>query len=58
MPFLLINPHNKKNIKYYFPDTNQFCVNNYKEFKKKINSFLKKPQFYNEYWEKLSFSIR
>ena len=57
MPFLVINPQKKINLKYLFPENNHFYVNNYQEFKRKIEKLLKNPQYYNEYWEKLSNSI-
>lgn len=53
MPFLIINPQNRNNMKYYLPNDAFIYAKTYKEFKEKINNFLTNPYFYIEYWEAL-----
>jgi len=57
MPFLIINPQNKINMKDFFPDDNSFYIKNYNEFKEKILKFQENQKNYYEYWNKLLFSI-
>ncbi len=49
MPFLIINPKNKVNLKYYFPDENNIFANSYKDLKDKLKRFLTEPNYYYEY---------
>lgn len=56
MPFLIINPKNKVNLKYYFPDDNNISANSYKDIKDKLKRFLTEPDYYYEYSDYL-FSL-
>lgn len=57
MPFLIINPENRMNLKDFFPDTNSIYTYTYKDFKKKIERFLENPSVYYDYWNNLISSI-
>ncbi len=53
MPFLIINPQNRINMKDFFPNNNSIYALTYKEFREKINKLLENPEKYYEYWNKL-----
>lgn len=53
MPFLIINPEKKLDLKYSFPYSEQFYVKDYNEFSKKLEMLKNDFNYYYEYWEKL-----
>ncbi len=53
MPFYLINPQNKLDLRYHFPDNELIYARNFQELKSRIDKFLKDQRYFREYWEKL-----
>ncbi|MFX1392110.1 MAG: hypothetical protein ACFFAH_00920 [Promethearchaeota archaeon] len=51
MPFILVVPQGKDELKYYFPNEKTIFVETYKELKERIINFLDNPKFYEQYWE-------
>lgn len=49
MPFLLINPQNKINLKHTFSNSEFLIVKNYQQVKEKIEYFLKNSDYYYKY---------
>lgn len=56
MPFLIINPQNRINMKDFFPNNRSIYALTYKEFREKIEEFFENQESYYEYWDKL-FSL-
>ena len=53
MPFILINPQNRIDLTYYFPENEFIYATNYQELKNKVDKFLISQNYYQEYWEKI-----
>ena len=53
MPFMIINPQEKMNMKYYFPNNDSIYAKTYQEFKDKVNKLMKDTNYYLEYWNKI-----
>ena len=53
MPFIIINPQEKINMKYYFPNNDSIYAKIYQEFKDKVNKLMKDTNYYFEYWNKI-----
>ena len=51
MPFILVVPQGKEELKYYFPTEKTIFIETYKELKERIIKFLDNPKHYEEYWE-------
>ncbi len=57
MPFLIINPENRMNLKEFFPDDDSIYTCRYRDFKKKIERFIENPVDYYDYWNNLISSF-
>lgn len=53
MPFLIVNPKGKVNLKYFFPDKDIIYAKTYQQFKNKLEKFKKDPNYYYKYWDNL-----
>jgi hypothetical protein len=53
MPFFLINPNGKMNLKYIYPDFREMYIESYDKLKSKMNLMLKDKNAYYEYWKDL-----
>lgn len=54
MPFLIINPSNKIDLKNYsLPNNHYFFVKDYQEFKRMIAKLSQNSKYYFEYWKEL-----
>jgi len=53
MPFLILNPNEKVNLQYHFPNKDILYVKTYNELKKRIEDFLYNSKNYYEYWNNL-----
>lgn len=52
MPFLIINPENRLDMRFIFPTDDFFYVNTYQEFNEIIEKLKKDNNYYNKYWGK------
>ena len=53
MPFIIINPQEKMNMRYYFPNKNAVYTKNYQELYNKVNKLMKSSNYYIEYWNEI-----
>ena len=53
MPFIIINPEKKMNMKYLFPDNDSIYAITYQDFKDKINKLIIDPNYYVKYWNEI-----
>lgn len=53
MPFYMINPQGKLNLKYLYPDDFDLYIESYEELKEKIKNHLNNNMLYEKYWESL-----
>ena len=51
MPFILVVPQGREELKYFFPTEKTIFIETYKELKERIINFLDNPKHYEEYWE-------
>ena len=53
MPFIILNPQERMNMKYYFPNIASIYAITYQEFKDKIDKLMKDTNYYLEYWNEI-----
>ncbi len=53
MPFIILNPQERMNMKYYFPNIDSIYAITYQEFKDKIDKLMKDTNYYLKYWNEI-----
>ena len=58
IPFIILNPQEKINLQYIFPNDDLIIIKSYEAFKNRIEKFLKDPNYYKKFSEKFYKLIR